>query len=133
MKNFKEFKKTPCENNCGPVSPVEGQITTKSGQIRQQEDGSLGRGHCSLLEHITWGWHPMYYIMTSVPLLQSVMPPIPWTHNNEKVDIVVVAICNMEKIIPARPTPFNVLLLKMFLFAQGKGQALVDPIKRGMK
>jgi hypothetical protein len=61
------------------------------------------------------------------------MPPILWTHNNEKVDIVVVAICNMEKIIPAWPTPFSVLLLKMFLFAQGKGQALVDLIKGGMK
>jgi hypothetical protein len=24
---------------------------------------------------------------------------------------------NMEKIVPTRPTPFNVLLLKMFLFA----------------
>jgi hypothetical protein len=21
------------------------------------------------LEYITWGWHPMYYIMTNVPLL----------------------------------------------------------------
>jgi hypothetical protein len=81
------------------------------------------------LEHITWGWHPVYYIMTSVPLLQSVMPPIPWTHNNEKADIVVATIHNMKKIIPAQPIPFNVLLLKMFLFAQGKGQALVKPIK----
>ncbi len=52
------------------------------------------------LEHITWGWHPMYYIMTSVPLLQSVMPPILWTHNNEKANIVVATICNMERIIP---------------------------------
>jgi len=34
--------------------------------------------------------------MTSVPLLQSVMPPMSWTRNNEEVDIVVVAICNME-------------------------------------
>ncbi len=93
----------------------------------------MGKGHCSLLEHITRGWHPMYYIMTTVPLLQSVMPPIMWTHINEKVDIMVATICNMEKIILAQPTPFRVLLLKMFLFAQGKGQALVDPIKGRMK
>ncbi len=53
--------------------------------------------------------------------------------SNEEVDTVVVAIHNMEKTIPAQPTPFNVLLLKMFLFAQGKGQALVDPIKGGTK
>jgi hypothetical protein len=100
---------------------MEGQTIIKSGQIRQQKDGNLGKGHCSLLEHITWGWHPMYHIMTSVPLLQSVMPPIPWTHSNEEANIVVATICNMEKTIPAQPTRFNVLLLKMFLFAQGKG------------
>jgi len=81
------------------------------------------------LEHITWGWHPMYYIMTSVPLLQSGMPPIPWTHTNEEANIVVVAIRNMEKTIPAKPRPFSVLLLKMFLFVQGKGQAFANPIK----
>ncbi len=71
----------------------------------------------------------MYNIMTSVPLLQSIMPLTLWTHINEEVDIVVVVIRNMEKTILAQPTPFNVLLLKMFLFAQGKGQAFVDPIK----
>jgi hypothetical protein len=61
------------------------------------------------------------------------MPPIMWTHSNEEVDIVVASICNMEKIIPAWPTPFNILLLKIFLFAQGKGQTLVDLIKWRMK
>jgi hypothetical protein len=34
--------------------------------------------------------------------------------------------------IPTQPTPFIILLLKMFLFTQGKGQALDDPIKGGM-
>jgi hypothetical protein len=68
-------------------------------------------------EHITWGWHLVYYIMTSVPLLQSVMPLIPWTHNNEKANTVVATIHNMEKTIPTRPTPFSVLLLKKILFA----------------
>jgi hypothetical protein len=37
------------------------------------------------LEHIMCGWHPMYYIMTSVSFLHNVMPPIPWTHSNEDV------------------------------------------------
>ncbi len=85
------------------------------------------------LEHIMCGWHPMYYIMTIVPLLQNVMPPIPWTYNNEEVNIVVATIRNMEKTFPGWPTPFSVLLLKMFLFSQGKGQALIDPIKGGTK
>jgi hypothetical protein len=52
------------------------------------------------LEHIMCGWHPMYYIMTIVPLLQNVMPPIPWTYNNEEVNIVVATIRNMEKTFP---------------------------------
>jgi len=82
------------------------------------------------LEHITWWWHPMYYIMTSVPLLQNVMPPSSWTHSNEEANTVVTTICNMEKTIPMRPTPFNVSLLDMFLFAQGKGQAFANPIRR---
>jgi hypothetical protein len=81
------------------------------------------------LEHIMCGWHPMYYIMTIVPLLQNVMSRISWTHNNEDVNILMATIRNMEKTFPTSPTPFSVLLLKMFLFSQGKGQALIDPIK----
>ncbi len=81
------------------------------------------------LEHIMWGWHPMCYIMTSVPLLQNVMPPILLRHNNENVDTMVAVICNMLKTFPTQPTSFNVLLLKMFLFAHDKGQALTNPIK----
>ncbi len=75
----------------------------------------------------------MYCITTSVPLLQNAMPLISWIHNNEKANIVVATICNMEKMIPTRPTPFSVLLLKMFLFAQGKGKTFANPIKGGMK
>jgi hypothetical protein len=61
------------------------------------------------------------------------MPPISWTHNNEEADVVVATIRNMEKTFPAWPTPFNVLLLKIFLFEQGKGEALTDLIKGGTK
>ncbi len=92
---------TPCENKYGPRSPMEKQTITKSGQICQQEDGNLGRGHCSSFgTHYVW-WHCMYYIMTSVPLLQNVMPSIPWSHNNEEANIVVATIRNMEKTFPA--------------------------------
>ncbi len=51
-------------------------MVAKSGQICQQEDGGLGRGHCPLFGTHVCGWHPMNYIMTSVPLLQNVMPHI---------------------------------------------------------
>jgi hypothetical protein len=46
---------------------------------------------------------------------------------------MVVAIRNIEKTNPLRPTPFTIMLLKTFLFAQGTGQALVDPIKGKMR
>jgi hypothetical protein len=69
--------------------------------------------------------------MTSVPLLQSVMPPILWTHINEKVDTMVVEILNMEKTIPTQPTPFNVLLLKMFYLHKAKDKQLLTLLKEG--
>ncbi len=48
MRNSKHsLSITPCENKYGPKSPMERQTVAKSGQIYQQEDGSLGRGHCS--------------------------------------------------------------------------------------
>jgi len=46
---------------------------------------------------------------------------------------MVATICNMEETFLAQPTPFNVLLLRMFLFARSKGQGLANPIKRGRK
>lgn len=73
----------------------------------------------------------MYHIMTIVPLLQIILPLVPWTHNKHEDDIVVTTISNMEKTNPLQPTPFIVMLLKTFMFAQGIGQALVDPIKGG--
>jgi len=52
------------------------------------------------MEHITWGWHPMYHIMTTIPLLQTILPPISWTHNKQEADTMVAAICNIEKTNP---------------------------------
>ncbi len=85
------------------------------------------------MEHVTWGWHPIYHIMTIVPLLQTILPPVPLTHNKHEVHIMVVAIRNMENTNPLWPTPFIVILLKTFMFAQGIGQILVDLIKVGSK
>ncbi len=75
----------------------------------------------------------MYHIMRTVPLLQTIMPSFWWTHHKHQVDTMVVAICNMEKTNPLKATPFIVMLLKTFLFAQEIGQALVDTIKKGMR
>jgi hypothetical protein len=33
------------------------------------------------MEQITWEWHPMYHVFYNISLLQSVLPPFPWTHN----------------------------------------------------
>jgi hypothetical protein len=36
------------------------------------------------LKHITWGWHLMFQIFTTIPLLQGFLPQFPWTHNKEE-------------------------------------------------
>ncbi len=65
---------------------MEGQTIRKSGRIHQQEDANLGRFILTTLKSssrhmsaLTIFRLPMYYIMTSVPLLQNVIPPISWT------------------------------------------------------
>ncbi len=36
------------------------------------------------LECITWGWHPMFQIFTTVSILQGFLPYFPWMHNKRK-------------------------------------------------
>jgi hypothetical protein len=60
--------------------------------------------------------------MTTIPLLQTILPPILWTHNKQEIDTMVATICNMEKTNPLQPTPHTMMLLKTFLFAQEIGQ-----------
>ncbi len=83
-------------------------------------------------EHITWGWHPMYHIMTIVPLLQTIY------HQSHGHTINLRLILwqqqfAMEKTNSLQPTPFTMMLLKTFMFAHGIGQASADPIKVGSK
>ncbi len=124
---------TPKENNYRPKSPMDGQTTTKSGWIRQQENGNLGRGYCSL-----FGTH--YTGVASYVLYHDKCATSTKCFATNLVDTqqwrgwyLVATIHNMEKIIPTWPTPCSVLLLKMFFFSQGKGKAFVNPIKGGMK
>jgi hypothetical protein len=36
------------------------------------------------LECITWGWHLMFQIFTTLPLLQGFLPYFPWMHNKRR-------------------------------------------------
>jgi hypothetical protein len=69
------------------------------------------------MEHITWGWHPMYHNMTIMPLFQKIMLLVLWTHNKHEANAMVATICNIEKTNPLQPMPFTMMLLKTFLFA----------------
>jgi hypothetical protein len=44
------------------------------------------------MEQITWEWHLMYHVFWNVSLLQSVLPPFPWTHNKDKARTIRVVV-----------------------------------------
>jgi hypothetical protein len=48
------------------------------------------------MEHITWGWHPVYHILMT-PFLFSVLPPFPWMHNKNEASTIVMTISKMKK------------------------------------
>jgi len=48
------------------------------------------------LERITWGWHLMFQIFTTIPLLQGLLSQFPWTHSKEEALKVALTICNMQ-------------------------------------
>jgi hypothetical protein len=79
------------------------------------------------MEQITWGWHPMHHILTT-PLPFNVLPPFPWTHNKNEAPTIIVTIFNMEKSNLLWPTPYTMLLVKMFLFTWCIKQAKCHPI-----
>jgi hypothetical protein len=85
------------------------------------------------LECITWGWHLMFQIFTPIPLLQGVLPQSPWMHSKEEALKVALAICNMQMLSLLRPTPWIVLIIKMFMFAKGFREPLSHPIKGGIR
>lgn len=47
------------------------------------------------MQQITSRWHTMYHNFCGVPLLQSVLPPLPWAHNKKEARILGATICNM--------------------------------------
>jgi hypothetical protein len=83
------------------------------------------------MEAITQGWHHMYHIFTFVPFLHYDLPPFPYMHNKEEASIIVVMICNMQMANQLQPTPYTILLFKMFLFAQGDRQPMCHLTKGG--
>jgi hypothetical protein len=54
-------------------------------------------------------------------------------HNKEKASTIVVMICNLQMEKPLQPTPYTILLFKMFLFAQGDKQPMCHPTKGGTR
>lgn len=82
------------------------------------------------MEAITQWWHYMYHIFTFVPFLHYVLPPFLYC-NKEEASTIIVMICNMQVANPLQPTPYTILLFKMFLFAQGDKQPMCHPTKGG--
>jgi hypothetical protein len=112
---------------------MEGKMTTKSQWICNKGNGGFGIGNCS--SHRTHNLGVASYVPhhDNCSTSQTIIPPVLLTHDKQVVDTTVVTICNMEKTNPLWPTPFIVMLLKTFMFAQRSRQALVDPIKVGSR
>lgn len=73
----------------------------------------------------------MYLIFTFVPFLHYVLPPFPYMHNKDEASTIVVMVCNMQMAKPLQPTPYTILVFKMFLFTQGDRQPMCHPTKGG--
>ncbi len=71
------------------------------------------------LKRITWGWHFMFQIFTTIPLLQGFLPQFLSTHGKEEALKVASTICNMQMPSLLWPIPWTILIIKMFMFARG--------------
>lgn len=52
-------------------------------------------------------------------------------HNKDEASTIVVMVCNMQMAKPLQPTPYTILVFKMFLFTQGDRQPMCHPTKGG--
>jgi hypothetical protein len=50
------------------------------------------------VERRKWGWHPLFHIFTTIPLLRTLAPTFLWTHNNNEAISMCDGICNMERV-----------------------------------
>jgi hypothetical protein len=71
------------------------------------------------IERIKWGWHPLFYIFTTIPTLKALAPNFPWTHSNNEAITTCDGICNMEKVGMVYLNPWCAKFLRLYKFSKG--------------